>query len=89
MPGNTQQYPSHLWAMYIYIYIQSVCRKAILICLNPIVAGVSNCDRCYHVYGGITFFEGSAPKIEVKRGPDLSKILYCTPLPRVCYIVAR
>ena len=26
------------------------------------MAGVSNCDRCYHVYVGITFFEGSAPK---------------------------
>ena len=22
------------------------------------MAGVSNCDRCYNVYGGITFFEG-------------------------------
>ena len=31
------------------------------------MAGVSNCDRCYHVYGGMTFFEGSAPKIEVKK----------------------
>ena len=51
--------------------------------------GVSNFDRCYHVYGGITFFEGSAPKIEEKSGPDFLKILYCTPLPRVCYMVAR
>ena len=53
--------------IFLVIRIQSVCRKAILICLNQIVAGVSNCDRCYHVYGGITFFEGSAPKIEVKK----------------------
>ena len=45
--------------------MQSVCRKTIQI----IVAGVSNCDRRYHVYGGITFFEGSAPKIEVKKRP--------------------
>ena len=37
------------------------------------MAGVSNCDRCYHVYGGITFFEG----IEVKkRGPDFFVHLY-------------
>ena len=62
--------------LILVIRIQSVCRKAILICLNPIVAGVSNCDRCYHVYGGFTFFEGSAPKIEVK------KILYCSVLYR-------
>ena len=55
--------------LFLVIRIQSVCRKAVLICLNPIVAGVSNCDRCYHVYGGITFFEGSAPKIEVKKRP--------------------
>ena len=55
--------------LFLVIRIQSVCRKAILICLNPIVAGVSNCDRNYHVYGGITFFEGSAPKIEVKKRP--------------------
>ena len=48
--------------LFLVIRIQSVCRKAILICLNPIVR-----DRCYHVYGGITFFEGSAPKIEVKK----------------------
>ena len=75
--------------LFLVIRKQSVCRKAILICLNPIVAGVSNCDRCYHVYDGITFFEGSAPKIEVQRGPDFLKILYCKPLPRVCYIVAR
>ena len=53
--------------LFLVIRIQSVCRKAIVICLNPIVAGVSNCDRCYHVYGGITYFEGSAPKIEVKK----------------------
>ena len=53
--------------LFLVIRIQSACRKAILICLNPIVAGVSNCDRCYNVYGGITFFEGSAPKIEVKK----------------------
>ena len=55
--------------LFLVIRIQSVCRKAILICLNPIVAGVSNCDRYYHVYGGITFFEGSAPKIKVKKRP--------------------
>ena len=55
--------------LFLVIRIQSVCRKAILICLNPTVAGVSNCDRCYHVYVGITFFEGSAPKIEVKKRP--------------------
>ena len=50
--------------LLLVIHIQSVCRKAI-----PIVAGVSNCGRCYHIYGGITFFEGSAPKNEVKRRP--------------------
>ena len=55
--------------LFLVIRIQSVCRKAIVICLIPIVAGVSNCDRSYHVYGGITFFEGSAPKIEVKSRP--------------------
>ena len=58
--------------LFLVIRIQSVCRKAILICLNPIhaiVTGVSNCDRCYHVYGGITFFEGLALKIEVKKRP--------------------
>ena len=55
IPGNT--------------YTKCVYRKAVLICLIPIVAGVSNCDRCYHVYGGIAFFEGSAPKNEVKRRP--------------------
>ena len=75
--------------LFLEIRIQSVCRKAILICLNPIVAGVSNCDRCYRVYGCITFFEGSAPKIEVKKRPRFFKILNCTPLHRVCYIVAR
>ena len=53
--------------LLLVIHIQSVCRKAILICLIPIVAGVSNCGRCYHIYGGITFFEGSAPKNEVKK----------------------
>ena len=75
--------------LLLVIHIQSVCRKAILICLIPIVAGVSNCGRCYHIYGGITFFEGSAPKNEVKRRPYFFlKILYCTPLPRVCFIVA-
>ena len=60
--------------------MQSACRKAVLICLIPIVAGVSNCDRCYHVYGGITFFEGSAPKNEVKRRPWFFKdfLLYTT-----------
>ena len=52
--------------LFLVIRIQSACRKAVLICLIPIVAGLSNCDRCYHVYGGITFFEGSAPKNEVK-----------------------
>ena len=43
------------------------------------MAGVSNCDRYYHVYGGITFFEGSAPKIEVKERPWFFKdfILEC------------
>ena len=55
--------------LFLVIRIQSVCRKAIVICLIPIVAGVSNCDRSYYVYGGITFFEGSAPKIEVKSRP--------------------
>ena len=65
---------SKLWnyympVLFLVIRIQSVCGKAILICLNPIVAGVFNCDRYYHVYGGITFFEGSAPKIEVKKRP--------------------
>ena len=45
--------------LFLVIRIQSVCRKAILICLIPIVAGVSNCDRSYHVDGGITFFEGT------------------------------
>ena len=60
--------------IFLVIRIQSVCRKAILICLNLIVAGVSNCDRCYHVYGGITFFEGSAPKTEVKQEISLKKI---------------
>ena len=55
--------------LFLVISIQSVCRKAILICLNPIVTGVFSCDRCYHVYGGINFFEGSAPKIEVKKRP--------------------
>ena len=59
--------------LFLEIRIQSVCRKAILICLNPIVAGVSNCDRCYHVHGGITFFEGSAPISKYKRGPDFLK----------------
>ena len=53
--------------LFLVIRIQSACRKAVLICLIPIVAGVSNCDRCYHVYGGITFFEGSAPKNEEKK----------------------
>ena len=53
--------------LLLVIRIQSVCRKAILICLIPIVAGVSNCGRCYHIYGGITFLEGSAPKNEVKK----------------------
>ena len=62
--------------LFLVTRIQSVCRKAVLICLIPIVAGVSNCDRCYHVYGGITFFEGSAPKNEVKRSPDFLKILF-------------
>ena len=34
-------------------------------------------------FGGITFFEGSAPKIEVKKEALIFlKILYCTPLPR-------
>ena len=56
--------------LFLVIRIQSVCRKAILICLIAIVAGVSNCGRCYHVYGGIRIFEGSAPKKEVKRGHD-------------------
>ena len=51
--------------LFLVIRIQSVCRKAILICLIPIVAGVSNCGRCYHVYGGIRIFEGSAPQNEV------------------------
>ena len=55
--------------LLLVIHIQSVCRKAILICLIPVVAGVSNCGRCYHIYGGITFFECSAPKKEVKRRP--------------------
>ena len=55
--------------LFLVIRIQSACRKAVLICLIPIVAGVSNCDRCYHVDVGITFFEGSAPKNEVKRRP--------------------
>ena len=55
--------------LFLVIRIQSACRKAILICLISIVAGVSNCDRYYHVYGGITFFEGSDPKNEVKRRP--------------------
>ena len=55
--------------LFLVIRIQSVCRKAIVICLIPIVAGVSNCDRSYHVNGGITFVGGSAPKIEVKRRP--------------------
>ena len=48
--------------LFLVIRIQSVYRKAILVCLNPIVAGVSNCDRCYHVYGGITFFGGRHTK---------------------------
>ena len=43
--------------------------RAVLICLIPIVAGVSNCDRCYHVYGGITFLKVRHPKNEVKRRP--------------------
>ena len=55
--------------LFLVIRIQSACRKAVLICLISIVAGVSNCDRCYQVYGSITFFEGSAPKNEVKRRP--------------------
>ena len=55
--------------LFLVIRLQNVCKKAILICLIPTVAGVSNCDRYYHVYGGITFFEGSAPKNEVKMRP--------------------
>ena len=74
--------------LFLVIRILSACRKAVLICLIPIVAGVSNCDRCYHVYGGIIFFEGSAPKNKVKGGPDFLKIFYCTPLPR-CVISWR
>ena len=75
--------------LLLVIHIQSVCRKAILICLIPIVAGVSNCGRCYHIYGGITFFEGSAPKKRSKKEALIFlKILYCTSLPRVCFIVA-
>ena len=62
--------------LFLVIRIQSVCRKAILICLIPIVAGVFNCGRFYHVYGGITIFEGSAP--QNKGGPDFLKSLYCT-----------
>ena len=78
--------------LFLVIRIQSACRKAVLICLIPIVAGVSNCDRCYHVYGGITFFEGSVhvPKTRSKKEALIFlKIFYCTPLPRVCYILAR
>ena len=74
--------------LLLVIHIQSVCRKAILICLIPIVAGVSNCGRCYHIYGGITFFEGSAPKNEVKKEALIffkDFILYTT---TVCFIVA-
>ena len=63
--------------LFLVIRIQNACRKAILICLIPIVAGVSHCDRCYHVYVGITFFEGSAPKKEVKRRPSSVEIVSC------------
>ena len=75
---TSELYNNYMPVLFLVIRIQSVCRKAILICLNPIVAGVSFCDRRYHVYGGITFFEGSAPKMEVKKGPDFFKdfILY-------------
>ena len=56
-----------LWVYYmpvllLVIHIQSVCRKAILICLIPIVAGVSNCGRCYHIYGGFTFLKVRHPE---------------------------
>ena len=89
---------------YIYIYSYRLRKNALEYVLNrnsellyaSFIPGNTYLPKVFPIVTGVIMFMVALlslkvrhPKLKYKRGPDLLKILYCTPLPRVCYIVAR
>ena len=54
--------------LFLVIRIQSECRKAILICLIPIVAGVSNCApwQVVPIVAGVITFMVALESLKVR-----------------------